>query len=751
MFVNFSEEVRHILKQAQREKEELNHPYIGSEHLFLSVLKESKLIPFFKKYGLNYNKFKNKLISLVGIGSKASYYTLYTPLLKRALENSVIEAREEKNKNVTIEMIVLSILDEADGVASTILNALNININKIYIELKNKKVIKGLKRKKLMLEEIGTDITKLAKEKKLDPVIGRNIEIQKTIEILLRRKKNNPILIGPAGVGKTAIVEGIANLIAFKKAPEYLKDKKIISLNIFSLVSGTKYRGEFEEKMKILIKELEENPDIILFLDEIHTIVGAGGAEGAIDASNIFKPALARGSVRIIGATTFDEYKKFIEPDEALARRFQSVLVEEPSLDNVIKILYGIKPLYEKYHHIKVPNDLVKDIAILSNKYLSNRYEPDRSIDILDEVCASCSITKTKDDKLIDNYRNRLKNIIKAKTKALKDNDFKNAYTLSKQEKSLNEKIKNKKLSNKIITKKDIIEIIKRKGNITFFNMDSKRKEFYYDLKQYLKDIIIGQDDKIDNLIFSLRKKELLKSNRCYSVLIKGDKSTGKTLLARSYLKKLVNEKNIIEIDASLYVDNHFISKLIGTSAGYIGYDNKNNIFEKIRTNPNSAIIIDNFDKGCVEFKDLFYRILKNGKIEEASSKLIDFNNTMLVFINDNLNEYKNVGFNSKLSDNNKDSELEKLVSTSICLTKPDEKNTKKIIKNSINKIIDSFSSIKITYDEAIIEYIYKKISNDTGFSNLKLILDDLFLKKITDSVFENKTKVNITLGTIKI
>ncbi len=751
MFVNFSEEVRHILKQAQREKEELNHPYIGSEHLFLSVLKESKLIPFFKKYGLNYNKFKNKLISLVGIGSKASCFTLYTPLLKRALENSVIEAREEKNKNVTIEMIVLSILDEADGVASTILNALNINVNKIYIELKNKKVVKGLKRKKLMLEEIGTDITKLAKEKKLDPVIGRNIEIQKTIEILLRRKKNNPILIGPAGVGKTAIVEGIANLIAFKKAPEYLKDKKIISLNIFSLVSGTKYRGEFEEKMKILIKELEENPDIILFLDEIHTIVGAGGAEGAIDASNIFKPALARGSVRIIGATTFDEYKKFIEPDEALARRFQSVLVEEPSLDNVIKILYGIKPLYEKYHHIKVPNDLVKDIAILSNKYLSNRYEPDRSIDILDEVCASCSITKTKDDKLIDNYKNRLKNIIKAKTNALKDNDFKNAYTLSKQEKSLNEKIKNKKLSNKIITKKDIIEIIKRKGNITFFNMDSKRKEFYYDLKQYLKDIIIGQDDKIDNLISSLRKKELLKSNRCYSVLIKGDKSTGKTLLARSYLKKLVNEKNIIEIDASLYVDNHFISKLIGTSAGYIGYDNKNNIFEKIRTNPNSAIIIDNFDKGCVEFKDLFYRILKNGKIEDASSKLIDFNNTMLVFINDNLNEYKNVGFNSKLSDNNKDSELEKLVSTSICLTKPDEQNTKKIIKNSINKIIDSFSSIKITYDEAIIEYIYKKISNDTGFSNLKLILDDLFLKKITDSVFENKNKVNITLGTIKI
>ena len=751
MFVNFSEEVRHILKQAEREKEELNHPYIGSEHLFLSILKESKLIPFFKKYGLNYNNFKNKLISLVGVGTKPSSFTLYTPLLKRALENSVIEAREEKNKDVTIEIVVLSILDEADGVASAVLNTLNINVNKMYFDLKNKKSVKGLKRKKLLLEEIGTDITKLAKERKLDPVIGRDLEIQKTIEILLRRKKNNPILIGPAGVGKTAIVEGIANLIAFKNAPEYLKKKRIISLNIFSLVSGTKYRGEFEEKMKILIKELEENPDIILFLDEIHTIVGAGGAEGAIDASNIFKPALARGNVRIIGATTLDEYKKFIEPDEALARRFQSVLIEEPSLDNVIKILYGIKPLYEKYHHIKVPNYLIKDIAVLSNKYLSNRYEPDRSIDILDEVCANCSITKTKDDKLLDNYKNKLKKIKESKMKALKINDFKNAYELTKEERNLNEKIKNKKHNSKIITKKDIIEIIKRKGNINFFDIDSKRKNFYATLKQDLKNIIIGQDNKIDELVDSLRKKELLKSNKCYSILIKGAKSTGKSLLARSYLERLVNEKNIIEIDASLYTDNHFLSKLIGTTAGYVGYDNKNNVFEKIRTNPNSAVVIDNFDKGCSEFKDLFYRILKNGKIEDASSKMIDFNNTILVFIDDNLNVYKNVGFNSKLNDSKKEDELEKLVSISICLTKPDEENTKKLIKNSINKIIGGFSSVNVTYDENIIEYIYKKIANDSGFSNLKVILDDLFLKKIANSVLENKTKVNITCDTIKL
>ncbi len=307
MFVNFSEEVRHILKNAEKERDDLNHPYVGSEHLFLSILKNSKLKDILKKHKVTYDKFKEKLVSLVGVGSKKSKFVLYTPLLKRVLENAVIEAREENNKVVNPEIIIISILDEEDGIAYTILKSFNVNIDKLYYDLRIKKNNKNNKRKKLLLDEQGTDLTRLAKEKKLDPVIGREKEIDKVIEILLRRKKNNPILIGPAGVGKTAIVEGIANLMVSDKCPSFLKDKKIISLNIFSLVSGTKYRGEFEEKMKTLIKELEDNPDIILFIDEIHTMVGAGGAEGAIDASNIFKPALARGGVRIIGATTEDE------------------------------------------------------------------------------------------------------------------------------------------------------------------------------------------------------------------------------------------------------------------------------------------------------------------------------------------------------------------------------------------------------------------------------------------------------------
>ena len=304
MFVNFSEETRHLLKQAERERQQLNHPYVGSEHLLLSILKDSKLVPLLEKHKITYKKFKEKLVLLVGVGNKKSNFVLYTPLLKRVLENAVIEARENNNNSVNPELLIINILDEEDGVAYSILRSMKVNIDKLYFDLRNIRNVKSNKHKKLLLEELGSDMTKLAKEKRLDPVIGRQKEVLKSLEILLRRKKNNPILIGPAGVGKTAIVEGIANLIVSDKCPLFLKGKRIISLNIFQLVSGTKYRGEFEEKMKTLIKELDDNPDIILFIDEIHTMVGAGGAEGAIDASNILKPALARGMIRIIGATT---------------------------------------------------------------------------------------------------------------------------------------------------------------------------------------------------------------------------------------------------------------------------------------------------------------------------------------------------------------------------------------------------------------------------------------------------------------
>lgn len=745
MFVNFSEETRHLLKQAEQEKEKLNHPYVGSEHLLLSILKDSKLVPILKKYGVTYKRFKEKLVSLVGVGSKKSDFILYTPLLKRVLENSVIEAREDNNKSVSPDLLIINILDEQDGVAYTILKSMKINLDRLYFDLRNIKNTKNNKRKKLLLEELGTDITKLAKENKLDPVIGREKEVLKTIEILLRRKKNNPILIGPAGVGKTAVVEGIANLTKSNNCPNFLKDKRIISLNIFQLVSGTKYRGEFEEKMKTVIKELEDNQDIILFIDEIHTMVGAGGAEGAIDASNIFKPALARGMIRIIGATTNAEYKKFIEPDAALARRFQSVLVEEPDLKSVIKILRGIKPLYEKYHGISISDELLKDIALLSEKYLNNRFEPDRSIDILDEVCAKSSVTENYNERKKRTLNQRLDKINKEKLSALSNNDFERAYNLKLDETKIKKSLQSIKNNKKIVTKKDVIEVIKNKGNVMFFTASDKRDEFYKNLKQKLNGILYGQDKNIEKLIKSLRKKELLEKKHCYSVLINGKHGVGKSLLAKEYLKELVNEKNIIDIDASEYTSYHTISKLIGTTAGYLGYDNKNNVFERVRTNPNSGIIVDNYEDACDEFKNLFTRILQMGKIEDASGKSIDFSNTIIIFITSNDNEAQ-LGFGKNQTNQSleKDNHLLPKVSVMINLSRPDDDTVKRIIKDNILKVINKYSSIKINYNKSLIDYIFNKISNDDGLSNIDTLVENEFEIKIVDAILDDKKSIYI-------
>ncbi len=747
MFVNFSEETRHLLKQAEREKEELNHPYVGSEHLFLSVLKSGRLVDVLKKHNITYKKFKDKLISLVGVGSKKSDFTLYTPLLKRVLENAVIEAREENNRVVSPEIIIISILDEEDGIAYSILKSFKVNIDKLYYDLKIKKNIKSARKKKLLLEELGSNLTKLAKENKLDPVIGRENEINKAIEILLRRKKNNPILIGPAGVGKTAIVEGIANLMVSSKCPKFLKGKRIISLNIFSLVSGTKYRGEFEEKMKTLIKELEDNQDIILFIDEIHTMVGAGGAEGAIDASNIFKPALARGLIRIIGATTLDEYKKYIEPDAALARRFQSVTVDEPDRNNVIKILTEIKPLYEKYHNIKISNELIKDIVTLSEKYLTNRFEPDRSIDILDEVCAKVSALENASEKMYKDLNKKIDITKKEKVKAISKGDFKGAYELKTKENLLISKLDKLRIKGKKVSKKDILEVIKNKGNIRTLGINKERKIFYENLEKKLNDKVIGQESAINNLVTSLKRKELTKTKSCYSILLSGPKSSGKTILIEAFLKNTVRKNDIIKIDLSEYKEYHTITKLIGTTAGYVGYDNKSNLFEKVRTNPSSALLIDNFNEACTEVQRIFIRMLEDGYIEDASGKKIDFTNATVIFKCDTSKEKASVGFRK-----NKEDDLSFLpkslvnnVFAKISTEQLDDNAKKKIINNKIKEIINNYPDISVIIDKSYKENLYKKLEENNKLSSVISNIQRDLEKKIVEGLISYKSSIKIS------
>lgn len=746
MFVNFSEETRHLLKQAEKERDELNHPYVGSEHLFLSVLKDSRLSEILRKHKITYKKFKEKLVSLVGIGSKKNEFIIYTPLLKRVLENAVIEAREENNRIVNPEIIIISILDEEDGVAYSILKSFNTNIDRLYYDLKLKKNVKNPRRKKLLLDDLGLDLTKLAKERKLDPVIGREKEINDAIEILLRRKKNNPMLIGPAGVGKTAIVEGIANLMVSAKCPKFLQKKRIISLNIFSLVSGTKYRGEFEEKMKTLIKELEENPDIILFIDEIHTMVGAGGAEGAIDASNIFKPALARGIIRIIGATTLDEYKKYIEPDAALARRFQSVSVEEPDDSSLIKILTEIKPLYEKFHNIKINDDLIKDIVFLSEKYLTNRFEPDRSIDILDEVCAKVSNVESVAEKKRKVLNKRIEKLKKDKIRAISSGNFKLAYEIKNLENKLSLDLKNISLDEKKVTKKDILNVIKKKGKVKIPGIDNERRLFYDNLENKLNNVVIGQEKAIKEIVNSLKRKELSKTKRCYSILLSGSPSSGKTLLAKEFLKNLITDKSIIELDLSEYKEYHTITKLIGTTAGYVGYDNKSHVFEKIRTNPSSALIVDNFELASSEVKDIFIRILENGVIEDASGKKIDFTNAIIIFTNKTNNKTNSVGFGNKRKE-----KLENLpdkfinnVYTSVLLDDLSVESKIKVVRKKINEMIDTYSNIKVLIPENYTNYIRDMLSDNKLLSKVLSEVTCLLEDQIVEAIINYKDEVLI-------
>ena len=386
MYSSFTEDARDVLIGAKVEMKELKHPYVGSEHLLLSILKkDNDTSEKLKKIGITYDNFRKELISIIGMGTKTSNCFLYTPLLKRVMENAIYDAKENNNGEVTVEHLFYSLLEEGEGVAIRLLINLKVDLDKLYedFSFKNQRKIKN---KNLLIDELGVDLTSKAND--LDSAIGRDEEINRIIEILSRRKKNNPILIGPAGVGKTAIVEELAKRIKSGIVPNSLKDKRIINLDMATMVSGTKYRGEFEERVNKILKEVEYNDDIILFIDEIHTLVGAGGAEGAIDASNIFKPALARNKIRCIGATTTYEYKKYIKNDKALDRRFQKIEIKEPDKNMLKNILLSVKDTYSKYHKTIVSNEIIEYIIDLSRKYIKNRFEPDASIDILDEVCA---------------------------------------------------------------------------------------------------------------------------------------------------------------------------------------------------------------------------------------------------------------------------------------------------------------------------------------------------------------------------
>lgn len=623
MYNNYNLETSRIFKDAEKIMISLNHGYVGTEHLFLSMLKNSEEIRnLLEKYQIEYDGFLEELLLVVNSETCKKVACIYTPLLKKVIKNAEMHA---KNSYITPLMLLESLLEEGEGIAIRILISMGLDIDKLYdeIKLKDKK-----SNQKLEIYNIGKEMSKDLSD---NFVVGREKEIDLITETLLRKNKNNPLLIGDAGVGKSAIVEELARRIKKGDVPNALKNKKIISIEMSSLVAGTKYRGEFEEKLNKIIKEVENNPEIILFIDEIHTLSNAGGAEGAINASDILKPYLARGKIKVIGATTTNEYNKFIAKDKALSRRFDLIKINEPSIDETINILSKIKPSFEHHYNIKISEENIRQIVDLTNKYILDRFNPDKSIDLLDSVCAMKEVKSPKEKNIII-LKNKLSNIIEAKEKMVKNNNFEEALNYRKQEIELYAKIEKEKNSSNRITNNDIKEVILRKSNIP--NMKNNWK----DLKAYLNNEIVGQEEAINEIIASLKSKE---SDLPISILLTGSTGVGKTKTVKeiaTYLKM-----PLVRLDLSEYNEPVSINRLIGSSAGYVGYDDEN-IFDRIRMYPNSIVLLDELEKANSNVINLFLQVLDEGFITNAKGEKIDFKNTY-IFMTSNAEINNKIGF----------------------------------------------------------------------------------------------------------
>jgi len=763
MLGNFNEEAQFILLKAKSEMEDLNHPYIGTEHLVLSILKnEDNLSKKLAEYGLTYNNFKTEILSIIGKGTKKTQFFLYTPLLKKIMENALLDAKDNNNGEVTTKHLFSSLLEEGEGIAIRIFIGMNINLEELYDEFSSKLIKKTKKRKKkLLIEELGVDLIKKAKEKKLDPVIGREQEMKRLTEILCRRTKNNPILIGEAGVGKTAIIEELANQIANGEVPVSLQDKRIISLDMATIVSGTKYRGEFEERMQKIIKEVETEGNIILFIDEIHTLVGAGGAEGAIDASNILKPSLARGTIKCIGATTTDEYKRYIESDKALDRRFQPITIEEPDTVATIHILEKLKPIYEHYHHVKISDQLLKEIVELSNKYIFERHNPDKSIDILDEVSSMVSIKETKRQKEINTLRKELTEIQKNKNSLILDNDIEKAYTYLKKESKLTSKINELEVTNKKskknITIEDIAKVINQKTNIPIYEIMKDNVKTVNQIEKQLTSSVIGQEKAIQELVKITKKIKLgYSNNKVKSYLFVGPTGVGKTKLAKTYAKYLTGENNLIRLDMSEYSDATAINKIIGSSPGYVGYQENNNILTKIKEKPTSVILLDEIDKAHPSVINLLYQMLDEGEIKDAKNNKIILNNNIIIMTSNVGFEEIKLGFtkeeNSPIISSLKQKFSPSLINridNIIIFNRLQEKDITCIIKNKLKELQKKYPTFHFSND-LVKEIVASSEYTEYGARRIDKIIDSELEGLIIDKILNNETLSINKLQTFK-
>ena len=653
----YTRQAQEALNMARKIAAELKHPYVGTEHLLFGLKMvftgvAGQVLDKNKVDEEQMEKAMDILVSAPEAAKKERKHLEYSPRLRYILEESQNEAVQLASEKVGTEHLLLTMLKDGDCVATRMLMTLNVNIQKLFQDLL---LAAGIDPKEYMenqkdgetvggiIDQYSTDLTQEAREGKLDPVIGREKEIARVMEILSRRTKNNPCLVGEPGVGKTAIVEGLARQIAEGIVPESMKDKRIMVLDLPGMIAGSKYRGEFEERMKKLIREVKTAGNIILFLDELHTIIGAGGAEGAIDASNILKPSLARGEMQLIGATTLTEYRKYIEKDAALERRFQPVTVEEPTEDECIRILEGLKEKYEAHHDVEIEEDALKAAVHMSCRYINDRFLPDKAIDVLDESCSKVKLRGFKVPENIVGTEIRCGKLEQEKEAALKAGDIEKASELHREQKEAEKKLEqakkrfNKKNEKKKVpvTEEDVADVISMWTRIPVTRLNESESERLKKLDKTLEKRVIGQEEAIQALSKAVKRGRVgLKdpARPIGSFLFLGPTGVGKTELSKALAEALFgNEEDMIRVDMSEYMEKHSVSKMIGSPPGYVGHEDGGQLSEKVRRNPYSVILFDEIEKAHPDVFNILLQVLDDGHITDSQGRKVDFRNTVII------------------------------------------------------------------------------------------------------------------------
>ncbi|AIE58613.1 ATP-dependent protease ATP-binding subunit ClpC [Bacillus methanolicus] len=673
MFGRFTERAQKVLALAQEEAIRLGHNNIGTEHILLGLVREGEGIAAkaLNALGLGSEKIQKEVENLIGTGKEVAQTIHYTPRAKKVIELSMDEARKLGHSYVGTEHILLGLIREGEGVAARVLNNLGVSLNKArqqVLQLLGSNESGGhqsgtaVSANTPTLDSLARDLTAIAREGSLDPVIGRSKEIQRVIEVLSRRTKNNPVLIGEPGVGKTAIAEGLAQQIVNNEVPEILRDKRVMTLDMGTVVAGTKYRGEFEDRLKKVMDEIRQAGNIILFIDELHTLIGAGGAEGAIDASNILKPSLARGELQCIGATTLDEYRKYIEKDAALERRFQPIMVDEPTPEESIQILKGLRDRYEAHHRVSITDEAIDAAVKLSDRYISDRFLPDKAIDLIDEAGSKVRLRSYTTPPNLKELEMKLEEVRKEKDAAVQSQEFEKAASLRDTEQRLREQLEETKKSwkekqgqeNSEVTVEDIASVVSSWTGIPVSKLAETETEKLLKLEEILHSRVIGQEEAVKAISKAVRRARAgLKDPKrpIGSFIFLGPTGVGKTELARALAEAMFGDEDaMIRIDMSEYMEKHSTSRLVGSPPGYVGYEEGGQLTEKVRRKPYSVILLDEIEKAHPDVFNILLQVLEDGRLTDSKGRTVDFRNTVLIMTSnvgaEALKRNKYVGFN---------------------------------------------------------------------------------------------------------